>query len=111
MPMCHRRWLRLLFACAFAHGALAQTVPVIEPELREPVVQAVAKLTTTAEALRLRQAVGDISASDREREMRAAVDRIRANSSSPLTALRVQRDQAVEQLLKLARSGVAAPNW
>jgi hypothetical protein len=110
MPM-SQTWLRLLLACAFAHGALAQTIPVVEPELREPVALAVAKLTTTAEWLRVRQAAGEISASDREREMSAAVDRVRANSASPLAPLRAQRDQAVENLLRLARSGIGAPNW
>ena len=99
----------------FAASSLFAAVPTsplspIAPLVDELAADGVARLTLTAEWLRIRQTLGEISAADREREMRAAVEQLRTSNVS-IEALRTRRNQSVERLLRFARLQLASARW
>ena len=108
------RALWIIAVLVFASNVLAAvpTPPLspIAPLLDDLAANGVTRLTLTAEWLRVRQTLGEISAADREREMRAAVEQLRTSSVS-IEALRTRRNQAVDRLLRFARSQLASARW
>jgi hypothetical protein len=83
----------------------------IDPQLRAPLAAVVKQAVTTAELLRIRQALGEIDAAQREGALRELTERLRTSRQPQADAARTQRDQAVERLLAHARARLAAPRW